>query len=96
MLNKIRLKWIILKFRISDRFFPYQQSMVCANRHTRKFNTDHYEVSFTYRDKRKRDGYEYVEMMLIMDTFLGRKISEDEWLTVIQWQTKEQTCETRL
>lgn len=77
--GKIFMRLIIWRWCLAYAIFPKQKWGSCANRHYRIFNTINYEMTLTLRDKQKPDGYEAAEFIVLMDQFLGRKCTQEEW-----------------
>jgi hypothetical protein len=59
---------------------------LAANRSARTFSTPKAEVSLVIRDKTKPDGYSWEEMIGILDVFLGRQTTDEEWRQVLSWR----------
>lgn len=80
--RKIFMKLIILRWSLAWKVFPKQYWGNCANRHYKKFNTPKYEMVLSVRDKTKPDGYEAAEFIALVDQFLGRVCTQEEWAII--------------
>lgn len=77
------IRWRII---LAAWIFPANRGRVCANRSERSYETDSMAVSFCIRDKRESDGYSWEEVMRILDIFLGRKTTPEEWQALLAWK----------
>jgi hypothetical protein len=75
-----------LRVRLAWRLLPMNGGKIVANRQARIFTTPKAEVSLVIRDKTKPDGYSWEEMIAILDVFLGRQTTDEEWREVLSWK----------
>ncbi len=83
-LNSYRLR--LLRARLALKIFPCNCGKIVANRREFVFETPKLECRFILRDKTKRDGISWEEMIVILDTFLGRQATDQEWRQILAWK----------
>jgi hypothetical protein len=86
LIGRLTKRLQITRVRLAWRLLPSNGGKVVGNRTTRTFHTPKAEVSVVIRDKAKPDGYSWEEMIGILDVFLGRQTTDEEWRQVLSWR----------
>jgi hypothetical protein len=86
LIGRLTKRLQIIRVRLSWRLLPTNGWKVVGNRTSRTFNSPKVEVSLVIRDKTKPDGYSWEEMIGILDVFLGRQTTNEEWRQVLSWR----------
>jgi hypothetical protein len=86
LIARLTKRFQTIRVRLAWRLLPMNAAKVVANRCVRTFNTPKAEVSLVIRNKTEPDGYSWEEMLGILDVFLGRPTTGEEWRQVLSWR----------
>jgi hypothetical protein len=78
-----------LRLRLAHWIFPETGYGRVANRIIWRCDTPKLDVSLVIRKKAEADGYSWDEMLAILDIFLGRATTTEEWNKVLSWKAKQ-------
>jgi hypothetical protein len=86
--QRINRRLRFLRVRLALAIFPKGGWHIVANRFEYAFETPKVECRFIVRNKTKRDGYSWGEMIGILDVFLGRQATDQEWRELLSWKNR--------